>query len=688
MSESFSADRSSANDQPSVKPSAVDNVEEPVLDGDLQDDTRSFRADALSSIASTASYVASAEPGSPLQTGQKIGRYALIAQLGQGGFGVAWRAFDESLRREVAIKLPRADRLQTADQRREFFREAQILAQLDHPHVLPVFDCGEDGEHCFVVSKLAAQGTLADRLQNRATIEPTTAALVISQLADGLHTAHLQGIIHRDIKPGNIFFGADGHPLLGDFGLAVSEAVQTHESPGLLGTVRYMSPEQAAGESNTLDARSDIFSLGVVLYEMLTGRLPYLGRKTGEYLKALQTREARPPSTIVDTIPRALEAICLKCLRRDLHQRYTSAKEVAEELRQWLTETAHPGSQPESSVPAPIAPIENAPAEVSPAAVAPAKSAPADGVSADSAPVADTQLVPSSTGTAVVVPGDVEQPVSRRRMINWLAGSGLAVLAGVAGLSAWRSREGNVAAGNPAHDPRLQVPPGLGQPPPVDNPDPHLTDPAHPVLGDTRVPISVVPYVMEENPVWQINRQQNTLEAFSSDPALFVFGKHQRNTITEFRCHIEGHNWNGFGGLFWGCQPESPRYLITTFAGVKTITPPHERGNYERTLGYFRLPRLGGVGSAAMKIGPRPFHGPRLPEFDFHLIFDDARLIDLQISGDGHPEFLQHVRELLARNNPLPPNNVATFGVLCWNASIVVSRPEINGQAVLLTPGK
>ncbi len=272
---------------------------------------------------------------SPQTVPTNIGRYRVTRVLGQGGFGRIYLAHDPDLDRDVAIKVPIPSGAAQFLDVEAYLSEARILARLVHPNIVPVHDVGrtEDGRF-YVVSKYMEGGDLSARLLSNRPTHVESAALV-AVLCDALHYTHTQDLYHRDIKPANILLDAAGTPSLADFGLALRD-----ESVGLgarhVGTAAYMSPEQARGEGHLVDGRSDIFGLGVVFYELLTSRRPFRGNTRAEVLDKITGVEPRPPRQIDDSIPRELERICLKSLSKRATERYSTARDLADDLRHFI----------------------------------------------------------------------------------------------------------------------------------------------------------------------------------------------------------------------------------------------------------------------------------------------------------------------------------------------------------------
>lgn len=274
---------------------------------------------------------------SPATPRKKVGRFELLKLLGMGGFGAVWKARDSDLDRCVALKIPRRGQISRTEAEL-FFREARAAAQLRHPNIVPVHEVGRDGETIFIVSDLIRGEPLSARLKEDSPRFPfRETARILAGIADALEAAHSRGVVHRDLKPSNIMLDDTAEPHLMDFGLAkrqFGEITMTIDGQ-VLGTPAYMSPEQAAGETKWIDKRTDIYSFGVMLFQMLTGELPFRGSMHSQIRQRLED-DPPNPRKLNDRVPLDLATIALRCLERDPNRRYASAELVGEELRRYL----------------------------------------------------------------------------------------------------------------------------------------------------------------------------------------------------------------------------------------------------------------------------------------------------------------------------------------------------------------
>ena len=269
-----------------------------------------------------------------------IGRYVMIRIIGQGGLGIVYLARDEALKRIVAIKVSRAAFRSEPEQGARFAREAVMVARMRHPNIVSIYDVVENDDCFAVVLEYVDGGSLQEQLQDR-TWSPEEAARLVATLARTMQYAHSQGILHRDLKPSNVLFTEDGTPKISDFGLAKlideqqEDALSTSEGI-IMGTPAYMSPEQARGEISRTGPATDVHALGVILYELLTGRRPFKGGAPSEMLMQVLAYQPEPPSRWLKVIPRDMDAICLKCLAKDPEGRYATAADLADDLERFL----------------------------------------------------------------------------------------------------------------------------------------------------------------------------------------------------------------------------------------------------------------------------------------------------------------------------------------------------------------
>src|SRR5256884_1697036 len=267
----------------------------------------------------------------------QLGDYELLEEVGRGGQGVVFRARQKSLNRTVALKVISLGQWASKPHLRRFRLEAEAAAKLEHPGIVPIHEVGERDGSCYFSMKFIEGGQL-DEVARRQPMPVRRAAELIAKVARTVSYAHEHGILHRDIKPGNILLDAKGEPHLTDFGLArlVESESSVTQTLDVLGTPSYMAPEQAVGNNAAVSSATDVYGLGAVLYQLLTGHPPFAGGTTYETIKLLLDTEPRQPRLLNSKIDRDLNTICLKCLEKDPRRRYASALALAEALERWL----------------------------------------------------------------------------------------------------------------------------------------------------------------------------------------------------------------------------------------------------------------------------------------------------------------------------------------------------------------
>jgi serine/threonine protein kinase len=264
----------------------------------------------------------------------QLGRYEVISELGQGAMGVVYKAKDPLIDRIVAIKTINLGL--ALDEKEEyearFYQEAKAAGRLSHPNIVTIYDVGKSGDVAYIAMEFLRGRELRDILNDGQALPVERVLDVVAQVASGLAYAHEHGIVHRDVKPSNIMVGLDGHVKITDFGIARMESASVRTQTGMvLGSPKYMSPEQVMGK--LIDQRSDIFSLGVVLYEMLTGKGPFVGENVNAIMYQTLNSVPPPPSTVSTAVPDMLNFIVAKALAKGLDDRYQSAKDLADDLR-------------------------------------------------------------------------------------------------------------------------------------------------------------------------------------------------------------------------------------------------------------------------------------------------------------------------------------------------------------------
>jgi eukaryotic-like serine/threonine-protein kinase len=277
-------------------------------------------------------------PAQPVLPGEeRVGDYLLLEEIARGGMGIVYKAQHLGLKRLVALKMILSGSLATPAERARFRREAELAANLDHPNIVPIYEVRDQDGMLFFSMKLIDGGNLAQHLPTYARNPRGTARLVVT-LAQALHYAHGKGFIHCDLKPSNVLIDRDGHPQITDFGLArrTAENSSLTATGDILGTPSYMAPEQAAGQRQSIGPATDVYGLGAILYELLTGQPPFRTPTSMETVLQVLYRDPVVPHEVVAGLPRELETICLKCLEKSPEDRYPNAQELANDLERYL----------------------------------------------------------------------------------------------------------------------------------------------------------------------------------------------------------------------------------------------------------------------------------------------------------------------------------------------------------------
>jgi serine/threonine protein kinase len=314
--------------------------------------------------------------------GQRLGKFEILAVLGKGGMATVYRAHQTDLKREVAIKVMKASLAESEDFLARFRREAHLVAQLDHPNIITIYEYGQEGETVYIAMRLLPGGSLSDRLRKHGALSPQETLRITKQIASALSLAHARGIIHRDLKPQNVLFDSADNAVLTDFGIAKVDSSSTLVTgTGIaIGTPSYMSPEQWRGEP--VDLRIDIYALGLMIFEMLSGQLPFIGDTPASLMFKHLTEPPPRLTRLRKELPVQIEAVIFRALAKNREERYGSAQELAEDLEAALSgkplslhTPAAPAEDSRTAIGVPIVTPLSAPTPLEATVTAPAISA-------------------------------------------------------------------------------------------------------------------------------------------------------------------------------------------------------------------------------------------------------------------------------------------------------------------------
>ena len=485
-----------------------------------------------------------------LQPGQMLGHYQIIEQIGEGGMATVYKAYQPSMDRNVAIKVLPSQLAESAEFAKRFQQEARIIAKLEHPHILPVFDYGESDGVTYLVMRYLDAGTLRERMETGRPLLLNEIDHLFTQLAEALSYAHSYGIIHRDLKPSNALIDSQGNLFLTDFGIAKmleSASPRLTQTDVIMGTPAYISPEQA--QAIKVNQRSDIYSLGIILYEMVTGRVPFVAETPLAVILKHVSEPLPLPSTIKPDIPEAIEKVVLKALEKRPEDRYATVSDFLSAWKRALDETRSMRPSPEMVV-----------VQAEPPAIPPAQT--------HGTPVSATQQGGPASKTGV----------KSQNWIGWGAGCliGLCLLIAIGGGALYLIRSGMFASMPPTQTPS---PTRTQAQPPSDTPQPTAT--IVPIItGET-----ILTDDFSDDTIWGLLDETTATIAYDGETLrMKVFemnwlvwttpnGEYYQNVRTEVTAsHNDGEDTTAFGVICYQQEEvDSYYYAVMTPAGEYAI---------------------------------------------------------------------------------------------------------------------